>query len=93
MNETDIAEARQRLHILRGFEVAMSRRDEVFETVEAAADADEARTKLSERFDLSEHQAQAVLSLQISQWSTGMREWRTAEIARCEELLKGADPA
>ncbi|GAA3601423.1 hypothetical protein GCM10022223_16410 [Kineosporia mesophila] len=91
MSDENIDEARQRLHILQAMELAVSRRDEVFATVEACTDAGEARVRLSERFDLSEHQALAVLSLQISQWSSGMREWRAAEIARCEKLLGVAE--
>ncbi|GAB6897691.1 DNA gyrase subunit A [Kineosporia succinea] len=92
MNTEDIAEARSRLHILRGIEVALNHRDEVFEIVEAADDAEAAQVSLSARFDLTEDQAMALLSLQVRQWSKGMRAWWTDEIARCEKLA-ASDPA
>ena len=61
----ELAKARQRAHILEGLLTALSHLDAVIKTIRESKDVDTARTRLMERFKLSEAQAQAILDLQL----------------------------
>ncbi|NSW53360.1 MAG: DNA gyrase subunit A [Anaerolineae bacterium] len=61
----DLDKARARAHILEGLLKALAHLDDVIETIRRSPDADTARTRLMERFDLSELQAQAILDMQL----------------------------
>jgi DNA gyrase subunit A len=61
----ELRKAEERAHILQGYLVALENLDEVIALIRGAADADEARTQLTERFDLTELQAQAILDLRL----------------------------
>jgi DNA gyrase subunit A len=63
--EFDLDKARQRLHILDGYLIALANLDAVIQTIRESKDAETARTNLMERFKLSEIQAQAILDLQL----------------------------
>ena len=64
-SQFDLEKARQRLHILEGYRVALKNLDEVIDLIRKAPDADQARTRLIKRFKLSELQAQAILDMQL----------------------------
>ncbi|OGO34384.1 MAG: DNA gyrase subunit A [Chloroflexi bacterium RBG_16_54_18] len=64
-SQFELEKARQRLHILEGYRVALKNLDEVIDLIRKAPDADQARTRLMKRFKLSEIQAQAILDLQL----------------------------
>jgi DNA gyrase subunit A len=55
----------ERAHVLAGYLIALDNIDEIVALIRAAADTDEARTQLMERFELSEIQAQAILDLRL----------------------------
>ncbi len=57
--------ARERAHILEGLRIALQFLDEVIHIIRTADSADDAKTKLITRFDLSERQAQAILDMQL----------------------------
>jgi DNA gyrase subunit A len=63
--EYELDKARARAHILDGYLIALANLDAVIKTIRESADADTARTRLMERFKLSEIQAQAILDLQL----------------------------
>ncbi len=61
----ELRQAEARAHILEGYLIALDNLDEVIALIRAAADTDEARNGLIERFELSELQAQAILDLRL----------------------------
>jgi len=58
--EFELRKAEERAHILEGLKIAIDNLDAVIETIRKSPDTDTARTRLMERFDLSEAQAQAI---------------------------------
>lgn len=61
----DLAKAQERAHILEGLKIALDYIDEVVATIRNAANPEEARTKLMERFGLSFKQASAILEMRL----------------------------
>ena len=61
----DLEKAQSRAHILEGLRIALDLLDQVIETIRTSTDANAARARLMERFDLSEPQAQAILDMQL----------------------------
>ncbi len=61
----ELRQAEARAHVLQGYLIALDNLDEVISLIRAAADTDEARTGLMERFELTEIQAQAILDLRL----------------------------
>ncbi len=64
-SEYELEKARQRLHILDGYLIALANLDEVIKTIRESKDGETAKANLVERFKLSEIQAQAILDLQL----------------------------
>jgi len=62
----ELEEAKRRAHILEGLLIALANIDEVVEIIKKSADTKEAKSRLMERFDLSEIQAQAILDMKLS---------------------------
>src|ERR671929_137220 len=62
----ELRKAEERAHVLEGYLVALDNLDAVIALIRSAADTDEARTGLMERFSLSEIQAQAILDLRLA---------------------------
>lgn len=60
---------RDRLQILDALAIALERRAELMDVVSGARDADQARSDLMTRFDLTDVQAAAVLDLQVRRFS------------------------
>jgi len=61
----ELEKARQRAHILEGLKIALDHLDAVIQTIRQSPDADAARQRLIERFELTEVQAQAILDMQL----------------------------
>jgi DNA gyrase subunit A len=61
----ELRQAEKRAHVLEGYLIALDNLDEVIALIRGAADTDEARAGLIERFDLSEQQASAILELRL----------------------------
>lgn len=61
----ELARAQERAHILEGLKIAIDYIDEVVATIRNAANPEEARTKLMERFGLSFKQATAILEMRL----------------------------
>jgi len=83
--EFELRKARDREHILLGFQKALDNLDEVIQIVRAARAPREARDGLIARFEFTERQAQAIIELQL-QRLTGMERQKIldelAEIQR-----------
>ena len=83
--EYELRKARDREHILLGFQTALQNLDEVIGLIRAAKQPREAREALIARFAFSEKQAQAIIELQL-QRLTGMEQQKIldelAEIQR-----------
>ncbi len=61
----DLRKAEERAHLLEGYRIALDHIDEVIEIVRGSQTTDEAKTKLSERFKLSDVQAQAIVDMRL----------------------------
>ena len=61
----ELEKARHRAHILEGLKIALDHLDTVIQTIRQSPDADTARERLMERFELTEIQAQAILDMQL----------------------------
>lgn len=100
--EYELRKAREREHILLGFQKALNNLDEVIELIRRASSPKEAKANLIARFEFSERQAQAIIELQL-QRLTGMEQQkildeleeiqrritRYLEILGSEEILRG----
>jgi DNA gyrase subunit A len=61
----DLRKAEERAHILEGLKIALDNIDEVIAIIKSSGDVDTARSRLIERFALSEIQAQAILDMRL----------------------------
>ncbi|HTP10845.1 MAG TPA: DNA gyrase subunit A, partial [Anaerolineae bacterium] len=93
-SQFDLDKARARAHILEGLRIALANLDAVIQTIRESPNADEARTRLMDRFHLSEVQAQAILDMQLRRLAALERqkiedEYQAvmATIAQLEDLL------
>jgi DNA gyrase subunit A len=71
--EYELRKAREREHLLLGFQKALQNLDEVIRLIRAAKQPREARDSLIASFEFSEKQAQAIIELQL-QRLTGMEQ-------------------
>jgi DNA gyrase subunit A len=83
----DLAQAEARAHILEGFEIALDHLDEVIALIRASSDAQDARSQLMERFDLSERQAQAILDMRLRALTALERDRVLNELAELREKI------
>ena len=65
--EFDLRKAEARAHVLEGLKIALDNMDAVVKTIRAAGNRDEARSKLMQKFKLSEIQANAILDMRLYQ--------------------------
>ncbi len=61
----DLRKAEERAHLLEGYRIALDNIDEVIEIVRGSQTTDEAKTKLSARFGLSDIQSQAIVDMRL----------------------------
>lgn len=80
----ELEEAKERAHILQGLVIAIKNIDEVIKIIKKSASTSEAKTKLRERFKLSERQAQAILDMRLARLVH-------LEVAKIEEELAGLE--
>ncbi len=77
----ELRKARERAHILEGLMIAVQNIDEVIHIIRSSSTPDEARTRLAERFSLSEAQTQAIVDMRL----------RSLTALQIEELRKDLD--
>lgn len=81
----ELRKAEERAHILRGLMIACDNIDEVIQIIRSSATTDEARTRLSERFELDEIQTRAIVEMRLRQLTGLEMEKLRSEY---EELMK-----
>ncbi|SDB33041.1 DNA gyrase subunit A [Flavobacteriaceae bacterium MAR_2010_188] len=81
----ELRKAEERAHILEGLIIASDNIDEVIALIRASSNADEAREKLIERFELSEIQAKAIVEMRLRQL-TGLEQDKLR--SEYEEIMK-----
>jgi len=81
----ELRKAEERAHILEGLIIASDNIDEVIALIRSSKDGDEARTKLIERFTLSDIQARAIVEMRLRQL-TGLEQDKLR--AEYEEIMK-----
>lgn len=93
-SEFRLARRRERLHLVEGLLIAILDIDEVIQVIRASDDAESARVRLMEVFDLSQPQAEYILELRLRRLTKfsrieleAERDQLIAEIAALEELL------
>lgn len=69
----DLRKAEERAHILEGLIIASDNIDEVIQIIKSSNDGEHARTRLIERFSLSEIQARAIVEMRLRQL-TGLEQ-------------------
>jgi DNA gyrase subunit A len=83
----ELRKAEERAHVLEGYLIALDNLDEVIALIRAAADTDEARSALIERFELTEIQAQAILDLRLRALTGLERKRVEGEYADLQERI------
>lgn len=93
-SEFRLRKRRERLHLVEGLLIAILDIDEVIQVVRTSDDAEEARTRLQQVFDLSELQAEYILELRLRRLTRfsrveleGERDELKAEIEALLEIL------
>jgi DNA gyrase subunit A len=85
----ELRKAREREHLLLGFQIALQNLDEVIRLIRVAKTPREARDTLIARFEFSEKQAQAIIELQL-QRLTGMEQQKILdELAEIQRRIAG----
>ncbi|MDD5923593.1 MAG: DNA gyrase subunit A [Clostridia bacterium] len=77
----DLKKAEERCHILEGLKVAIDNIDEVIAIIRSSKDLTEAKSRLCERFDLDDVQAQAIVQMRLGQLTNLERNKIENEIA------------
>ncbi|MGB7843512.1 MAG: DNA gyrase subunit A [Salinimicrobium sp.] len=83
--EYELRKAEERAHILEGLIIASDNIDEVIALIRSSSNAEEARAKLIERFELTEIQAKAIVEMRLRQL-TGLEQDKLR--AEYEDLMK-----
>lgn len=83
----ELISLRQRAHILEGLLIALDHLDEVVETIRRSPDSDVARTRLMEKFSLSEAQAVAILEMQLKRLAALERKKIEDEYKQIKEQI------
>lgn len=83
--EYELRKAKERAHILEGLKIALDHIDEVIATIRASRTTEEAGQNLIKKFNLSDIQARAILSMQLRTLAGLERQKIEDELA---ELLK-----
>jgi DNA gyrase subunit A len=83
----ELRKAREREHILLGYQIALDHIDEIIELIKRAPDREVARAGLIERFGLSEVQAKAILEMQLQRLTGLERQKILEELAEVQQLI------
>ncbi|HTT65211.1 MAG TPA: DNA gyrase subunit A [Bryobacteraceae bacterium] len=85
--EYELRKAREREHILLGFQKALENLDEVIRMIRAARAPREARDSLIARFQFTERQAQAIIELQLQRLTGMERQKIVDELAEIQRRI------
>ncbi|MGA7415030.1 MAG: DNA gyrase subunit A [Bryobacteraceae bacterium] len=84
-----LRKARDREHLLVGFQKALDNLDAIITLIRAAGSPKEAREGLIARFDFTERQAQAIIELQLQRLTGMERQKILDELAEIQRLIGG----
>ncbi len=84
----ELNRAKERLHILEGFLIALAKIDEVVALIRASRSPEEARVALSTKYSLSEKQGAAILDLKLQKLTTMERVGIESEHAEKKETIR-----
>jgi DNA gyrase subunit A len=87
-SEYELGKARARAHILEGLLTALANLDDVIQTIRNADSAEQARTALTDRFNLSQEQAQAILDMQLRRLAALERQKIEDEYKQVREYIE-----
>ena len=83
----DLAKAEERAHIVEGLIIASDHIDEVVKLIRSSRTREEAKTRLMERFSLSEKQAQAIVDMRLGQLTGLDQDKLRNEYAEVEKMI------
>lgn len=83
----ELQKAEDRAHILEGYIIALDNIDEIIHIIKSSADDTEARTRLMERFGLSQIQSDAILEMRLRRLTGLERSKIEAELAEINERI------
>lgn len=83
----ELREARDRLEIVEGLNIALANIDAVVALIKAAPDTDTARKGLMDQFNLTERQAQAILDMRLQRLTGLEREKLLSELAQLQTRI------
>ncbi len=83
----ELRRAREREHILLGYQIALDHLDEIIELIKQASDREAARAGLMATFGLSELQAKAILEMQLQRLTGLERQKILDELAEVQQLI------
>ena len=86
--EFELKKAEDRAHILEGLIIASDNIDEVIALIRSSSNAEEARQKLIDRFELSELQARAIVEMRLRQLTGLEQDKLRAEYDEIIETIK-----
>ncbi|MBB4117803.1 DNA gyrase subunit A [Mesonia hippocampi] len=86
--EFELRKAEERAHILEGLIIASDNIDEVIALIRSSSNAEEARNKLIERFELSEIQSKAIVEMRLRQLTGLEQDKLRAEYDELMETIK-----
>src|SRR5512136_262567 len=83
----ELKQARDREHVLLGYQIALDHIDEIIELIKKSGDREVARAGLMERFGLSEIQAKAILEMQLQRLTGLERQKIIDELAEVQKTI------
>ena len=84
----DLDQAEKRAHILEGLIIASDNIDEVVAIIRASSNADTARERLMERFNLSDLQSRAIVEMRLRQLTGLEQDKLRAEYGEVQKLIE-----
>jgi len=84
----DLEKALREIHILEGYRIATENIDEVIKIIKGSSSIPDAKAALSERFGLSDEQAQAIVEMTLGKLSGLERQKVEERIAKLEGIIK-----
>ena len=87
----DLEKARQRAHIFEGYKIAIDNIDEIVAIMKSSPSIPESKTRLIERYSLSDAQAQAIVDMTLGRLTGMEREKVDAELTRIYGVIKALE--
>ncbi len=84
----ELKKARARAHILEGLRIALHHLDDVIDTIRKSDDRPDAKSKLMNKFNLSDLQTEAILDMRLSQLAALERQKVEDEYNEMQKIIK-----